>query len=312
MASANKVSAQLEQINLAETLAIYEARLVTLNAERAELIAKIEQLKLINVTTTIKDTPQINVDHDIGESSSSTKFGAKQARNAKRKKPSEQADQKSTRQKVCDARPKTIHDWLSKKINYQDLSTFKAEEAPVNEKELNTIIDALDILMRSHAFHNLNEAGRSVFIELVLSLAVVNLSVDAVIKPQYRLRKYEFGLCIPDWVIKQSNQIILTVEAKARNVNDGINQNLRQLYRVYKEIQTPVMTGWQTFHGLVTTANEWVFIKAMFNGNECRILRSAKSPWKLPLNSGCAAKEFKSQFRQLATQLVWFLRCPKQ
>jgi hypothetical protein len=203
---------------------------------------------------------------------------------------------------------KDIQTLLDKKIDYQTLPEFETDQCVINPKGLDIVVEALVLLQRAHCFRGLNEAGRSAFITLILSLAVVNLASDVVIEPQYRLRKGQSGQIIPDWVIKRDDEIILVVEAKAHELNAGVSQHIRQLYEAYKENNPSEADKWRIVRGLVTTADKWVFIVAAFNGEQCKFIRGDKSPWELPLNNqNMDTSRFKFDLQLLVEQLVWFL-----
>jgi hypothetical protein len=188
------------------------------------------------------------------------------------------------------------------------------KNVPVNkyEKEVDIVMGALTILCRAHNVRKLNEAGWSVFIGLILSLAVVVFNTvftsNLVLRPQYRLHRCEIGQHIPDWVITKGGKILLVVEAKAHDIKEGVAQNVEQLYAAYKEACQPGINGHKTMYGLVVTASEWAFIKASFEGDEFKITRSKASPWELPLNKFDSAKSsLKSRLQKLIEQLVRYL-----
>jgi hypothetical protein len=300
---------------LTEMLSIYKARVEALEEENANQKARIAELegKLAaviaantDIATDASQTEAGPVDAKL-DGQNKTESTAKQNQGVKRKWLSDEVDKKSAKRKISNVQPKKICEVLKERILHQDLPTFETKKAPVNAKEIHCIVDALLILKRSHYFRKLNEAGRSVFIALVLGLVVANTIPSAIIEPQYRLRKGKSGQIIPDWVVKRNSRIILVVEAKAKDVNDGINQHIRQLYETYKENCSDAKE-WKAFHGIVTTANEWVFIKAMFNGEECKIMRSIRSPWTLPLNDeNLSRDQLMPKLYGLTEQLAWFL-----
>jgi hypothetical protein len=300
---------------LTEMLSIYKARVEALEEENANQKARIAELegKLAaviaantDIATDASQTEAGPVDAKL-DGQNKTESTAKQNQGVKRKWLSDEVDKKSAKRKISNVQPKKVCEVLKEKILYQDLPPFEMKGMPVNAKDLRCIANALIILKRAHCFRSLNEAGRSAFIILILGLVVANLPSGIIIEPQYRLRKGQSGQIIPDWVVKRNSRIILVVEAKAKDVNDGINQHIRQLYETYKENCSDAKE-WKAFHGIVTTANEWVFIKAMFNGEECKIMRSIRSPWKLPLNDENLSKEqLAPKLHVLSERLAWFL-----
>jgi hypothetical protein len=301
---------------LTEMLSIYKARVEALEEENANQKARIAELegKLAaviaantDIATDASQTEAGPVDAKL-DGQNKTESTAKQNQGVKRKWLSDEVDKKSAKRKISNVQPKKVCEVLKEKILYQDLPPFEMKGMPVNAKDLRCIANALIILKRAHCFRSLNEAGRSAFIILILGLVVANLPSGIIIEPQYRLRKGQSGQIIPDWVIKRNGQIILVVEAKTKDVNDGINQNLQQLHAAYKENWSSKTDEWKNIHGLITTGDKWVFIKAKFKGEECKLMRNQTCPWKLPLNDDNLSYEsLIPQFQTFIEQFTWFL-----
>jgi hypothetical protein len=230
-----------------------------------------------------------------------------QTQDQKRRRLSVRESKKPVQDEVPNVWPKNINQFLKEKPRYEDLPMFTTRNAHVNEDALDCIVDVFMILKKAYRFRSLNEAGRSVFIALVLALVVTNIASGAVVKPQYRFRKGLSGQIVPDWVIKRGSEILLVVEAKTHTFSGDVTQHIEQLHAAYKEICSSRPNEQKTVHGLITTADKWLLVMANFSDEKCEIMRGRTCPWELPLNSEKVDRnQLKSKLKALVEQLAWF------
>jgi hypothetical protein len=288
---------------------------ISLKKENASLKARVTELEEERAPTpvaTTMDTPEIEsiptaAESIVEEAAIDTGSTVKQTQNLKRKRSSIREGKRPAQGKTSNVWPKDINQLLKEKYKYEDLPTFTTGKASINENDLNCIVDVFMILKKAYRFRGLNESGRSVFIALVLALVVVNTTSGAIVEPQYRFRKGQSGQIVPDWVIKQGDKILLVVEAKSHTFSGDITQHIEQLYAAYKETCSSESGGWKTVHGLITTADKWLFVKASFSSEKCKIMRSHIGHQELPLNSESVDKnQLENKLELLARQLVWF------
>jgi hypothetical protein len=327
-----------EKRKLAESVTRYRARIAELEERIASLSSEpatqaknrssgkpVEVRPVDGVSDTYTDASSDEVDQDSFDDSSDESYSPSsdesadddalhmQTRGMKRKWSDVDSEDETSddepRHKQFSYRPKILaEELIGLPENYDNMDIFNVGKSSIKKyKAFEYILNALLILYQVLPLHKLNEAGRSAFITLVLGLAVINFSDDAVIEPQYRLQRCDIGRGIPDWVIKLAGRIILVVEAKTRDVKKGITQNVLQLYAAYREMWPSDDEQWRTMYGVVSTAEEWILLEVQFKGKECKI-RRGHTNLKLPFNDkNLDKKMFATRLELLIEHLTWLL-----
>jgi hypothetical protein len=150
-----------------------------------------------------------------------------------------------------------------------------------------------------------NEADRSSIIVLVLAAAVFLLRRGARLKSQYSFI-CRLGTGKADWAIKCGGKIIMVVEAKAKNLDEGVAQNELQMIAAHLKNTNNVPTA-GTMYGVVSTADKWLILRTEFaEDGSHKVTRSNVSPITLPLEGASLnAQELHNQFKWLMENMMW-------
>jgi hypothetical protein len=87
--------------------------------------------------------------------------------------------------------------------------------------------------------------------------------------PQYPLLGGVLAQGYPDWAFAVEGRPIFIIEAKIEIDRAAIAQNVLQMYEAYMKMRPEGDTSQWTMYGMVTTAVEAVFIKAIFRNGKC-------------------------------------------
>jgi predicted type IV restriction endonuclease len=151
-----------------------------------------------------------------------------------------------------------------------------------------------------------NEADRSSIIVLVLAAAVFLLRCGARMKSQYPLA-YRLNTGKADWAIKCGGKIIMVIEAKAENLDEGVAQNKLQMLAAHQE-NTDGVSEAGIMYGVVSTASKWLVLRTEFaeDGGH-KITKSNVGPISLPLEeTEIDVEELHKQFKWLMENMM----CP--
>ncbi|RIA93591.1 hypothetical protein C1645_735445 [Glomus cerebriforme] len=158
--------------------------------------------------------------------------------------------------------------------SYIDLSRFdgKLADTANYEKILEHILE--DIAMKHKTCIHVtsaNEATRREFISSVLHDVASCYDSEVKVCPEYELSG-SHGKGPVDWVIKIGDTIIIVIEAKREDINQGVGQNAIQLQalsqRNKKKHTYNEALREDVMYGIVSTGVDWVIIKLVTTG-EC-------------------------------------------
>ncbi|GBB96163.1 hypothetical protein RclHR1_00270009 [Rhizophagus clarus] len=181
--------------------------------------------------------------------------------------------------------------------SYIDLPRFDGELANTTDYEKILGHDLEDIAMKHKTCIHVtsaNEATRREFISPILHGVAFCYDGEVKVCPEYELSG-SHGKGPVNWVIKIGDTIIVVIEAKREDINQGVGQNAIQLQassqrnkkkRTYNEaLREDVM------YGMVSTGVDWVIIKLVTTGEyndsdngNVEVLLSSRTPFTFPIN----------------------------
>jgi hypothetical protein len=194
---------------------------------------------------------------------------------------------------------------------YQDLRPFPVKTtASTNSDDVSFAARTLAIAQRMLDMHNLKEAGCSIYAAVVLCVATMCLKKATVVTPQYWLSWPKAGHGYADWVVRTDEKVHLVVEAKADNLTKGVAQNARQLYAAhYENVKNNCYKAGEKriMRGIVTTAEEWVFLKLDFGRRKPQLTRG-NTILRLPLKqANMKVEDLEKDLQQFVECFNWFM-----
>lgn len=178
---------------------------------------------------------------------------------------------------------------------YEMLDAFELEELEDCNINMKSAVDQFNATIASSlvGVDKLSEAGRYPFITPVLNEIVKNL--DGIKHdPQHLMKDCVVSRGIPDWLLihEKSGLPIFPVEGKVEIDSAAIAQVVLQLYEVYVKVRPKNCTKSWRMYGMVTTAVEVVFVKALFRGKRCRKVWRSKT-FKIPHSKGMETEPYE-------------------
>jgi hypothetical protein len=194
---------------------------------------------------------------------------------------------------------------------YEKLSSFPVEQSEAaNSDDVSFAARTLAIAQRMLDMHNLGEAGCSIYAAVVLCVATACLKKATVVTPQYWLSWPKAGHGYADWVVRTDEKVHLVVEAKADNLTKGVAQNARQLYAAHHEnVKNNCYKAGEKriMRGIVTTAEEWVFLKLDFGRRKPQLTRG-NTILRLPLKqANMKVEDLEKDLQQFVECFNWFM-----
>jgi hypothetical protein len=148
-----------EQCETAKFIVELKARVAELEKESTDQKALITELeKLVPITDTHIDTikhsyPTMDVPvatrSDRKESNTKTKSTVEKTQSFKKRWTNKKITRRTVQKTLSSLQAKDVQTLLDKKLDYQALPKFEADQGVVNPKDLNTVVEAL-VLLNEH------------------------------------------------------------------------------------------------------------------------------------------------------------------
>jgi hypothetical protein len=182
----------------------------------------------------------------------------------------------------------------------------KLENLPKCKTDLASAVDYINTTIACSlvGVDELHEAGRYPFITPIINEVVKNLN-GIKHHSQRPMREGDVARGDPDWVLvyedsnikcEDSNEKlsfpIFVIEGKVNIDKSAVAQIVLQMYEAYVKMRPKGYSKPWEMHGMLTTAVEVVFVKALFCGEQCVGVWRSEDVFRIPHYEGMKTKDY--------------------
>jgi hypothetical protein len=193
--------------------------------------------------------------------------------------------------------------------DYNKPLTFTPGSVDCNRKAFIPMAEEIKktIACSKQAIADMCEIGRYSLITPVLNEAAIKAEKEITHSPQHRLWNGVLAQGYPDWALMFGDLPIFIVEAKQTIDTDAVAQTTLQMFEAYVRMRPEGNTDKWVMYGMLTTAVEVMFIKALFCGKQCDGIWRSENVLQVPHHERMSTDNYIDGALPVIQHTVWML-----